>query len=534
VIQHQAKVQTALSTGFYGGKRQMKARISSIMDIGKKRTGVAILCVILVATIATGATFAAASQINIGDKVVGPFQAIAGDLLNTCNFPIVLPGYLPSTPGGNEYQWSIIPDIKSDTYSIEIDQKKPEDTLGMYVGTVSGNIGEPAAQPLEQQFQNENVGENTISLPHGIKGTEYLLDGYPNVVGSNAITWEDGSWSFFVTARPGGDFSTRTYAEKIVNAMENSGQTLPGVQGKLYFIYNGNMPMTEIAWQNKNGVWYSLDWQDPVDALQILQNMASINNTDQVWKNSFYQSVNYDPDKNLLSFTIPETVPEGYRFYLHVSGRLYMGDKSSGMSFHAFDEESQNYSWVSGKTYTYPLDSGGLDFCLLDYGLVDNSGQGTLYNITVLPNGAKNIVMDQEESEPAASASAQPSEFSVNINGKAYELGSTNIIPLEAVKTQQIKDTASGKINSLNSYDGFSVLRDDKQSITSIEITSAGAATHRGITVGMTKNDVLKAYPEIDPAQQHIKGLWYDNGISRIDFYFNDSDTLTEIVIYND
>ncbi len=97
-----------------------------------------------------------------------------------------------------------------------------------------------------------------------------------------------------------------------------------------------------------------------------------------------------------------------------------MGDKSSGMSFHAFDEESQNYSWVNGKTYTYPLDSGNLDFCLLAYGLIDNNGQETLYNITALPNGAKNIVMDQKESEPTASASVKPSEFSVNIKGKTY------------------------------------------------------------------------------------------------------------------
>lgn len=36
--------QTALSTNFYGGKRTLKNRLTSIMDTGKKKAGVAVLC----------------------------------------------------------------------------------------------------------------------------------------------------------------------------------------------------------------------------------------------------------------------------------------------------------------------------------------------------------------------------------------------------------------------------------------------------------------------------------------------------------
>lgn len=108
-------------------------------------------------------------------------------------------------------------------------------------------------------------------------------------------------------------------------------------------------------------------------------------------KDSFYKSVNYIPTKDLLSFKIPEKVPSGYKFYLHISGSMYMGNKSDIMSFHAFEEESQNYSWIKGKRYTYPLKSDGLVECLLVFGLIDKNNQEILYDIHVFPDGTKSI-----------------------------------------------------------------------------------------------------------------------------------------------
>jgi hypothetical protein len=107
----------------------------------------------------------------------------------------------------------------------------------------------------------------------------------------------------------------------------------------------------------------------------------------------FYESVDYEPGKGLLSFTIPETIPEGYRFYLHVSGRIFRGDKYNGRSFHAFDKESLNYTWENGKTYTYPLMSDGLDFIELSFGLQEKSNKTLIYEYTIhiLHDGTKNI-----------------------------------------------------------------------------------------------------------------------------------------------
>jgi hypothetical protein len=57
VVQYHSKLNTALSTNFYGGKNSMRTRISSIMDTSKKRMGAVIMSLALVATLATGFAF---------------------------------------------------------------------------------------------------------------------------------------------------------------------------------------------------------------------------------------------------------------------------------------------------------------------------------------------------------------------------------------------------------------------------------------------------------------------------------------------
>lgn len=59
VIQYKSRMTTALSTHFYGGKKGMKSRIFSIMDMKKKKTGLSILCAVFMLTLGTGAVLAA-------------------------------------------------------------------------------------------------------------------------------------------------------------------------------------------------------------------------------------------------------------------------------------------------------------------------------------------------------------------------------------------------------------------------------------------------------------------------------------------
>lgn len=57
VVKEQSSVQTAFSTDFYGGKKDMKRRIYSIMGPKKEKAGVAVVCLILIGTMGTGIAF---------------------------------------------------------------------------------------------------------------------------------------------------------------------------------------------------------------------------------------------------------------------------------------------------------------------------------------------------------------------------------------------------------------------------------------------------------------------------------------------
>jgi|GEM_PF-2970517 len=59
VVKFHSKLNTALSTNFYGGKKGMKNRISSIMDTRKKSMGMLIVCLALILSMGTGLVFAA-------------------------------------------------------------------------------------------------------------------------------------------------------------------------------------------------------------------------------------------------------------------------------------------------------------------------------------------------------------------------------------------------------------------------------------------------------------------------------------------
>ncbi len=70
-IGNRSGVQTVFSTNFNGGKKNMKKRISSILDTKAKKAGLIILCTVLIGTAATGIIFAStAKQTNAQNSYV--------------------------------------------------------------------------------------------------------------------------------------------------------------------------------------------------------------------------------------------------------------------------------------------------------------------------------------------------------------------------------------------------------------------------------------------------------------------------------
>ena len=70
VVRYQSNLKTALATNFYGGKKGMKKRIFSIMDTRSKKTGIAVLCGVLLLTFGTGFASAANEDADNAPKAI--------------------------------------------------------------------------------------------------------------------------------------------------------------------------------------------------------------------------------------------------------------------------------------------------------------------------------------------------------------------------------------------------------------------------------------------------------------------------------
>jgi len=64
VMKNQSKLKSALSTNFFGGKKGMKNRISSIMDTNKKKVGLGVICIALIITVVVWIASVAANSDN--------------------------------------------------------------------------------------------------------------------------------------------------------------------------------------------------------------------------------------------------------------------------------------------------------------------------------------------------------------------------------------------------------------------------------------------------------------------------------------
>lgn len=91
-------------------------------------------------------------------KIAAPFRPIAKTLLETSNFPVYLPAYLPPTPD-QRMEWLLNLDnldVSKNKFGIEIDEGQPGAKGGIYAGTLSGNIENHQGPPIVEQIINES------------------------------------------------------------------------------------------------------------------------------------------------------------------------------------------------------------------------------------------------------------------------------------------------------------------------------------------------------------------------------------------
>lgn len=103
----------------------------------------------------------------------------------------------------------------------------------------------------------------------------------------------------------------------------------------------------------------------------------------------FSYSVVFDHETGTLSFTIPKGLSPEDAFYIHVSGRVKMGD--GGMSFHLFEEESESNGWEPGKTYNHEFEKDTLLEALIVVGVQGHGKAEILYETQINIDESGNI-----------------------------------------------------------------------------------------------------------------------------------------------
>jgi hypothetical protein len=87
--------------------------------------------------------------------------------------------------------------------------------------------------------------------------------------------------------------------------------------------------------------------------------------------NSLISSINYDTKTQTLSFIIPKGIPEGYKWFVHISGH---GQYPQGPGvFNLFEDETYNYTWEPGKKYEYTFKENPLINCSIEVGMINKS-----------------------------------------------------------------------------------------------------------------------------------------------------------------
>ncbi|GAA0079274.1 hypothetical protein UT300005_36530 [Clostridium sp. CTA-5] len=94
--------------------------------------------------------------------------------------------------------------------------------------------------------------------------------------------------------------------------------------------------------------------------------------------NNFINSISYDKDSKILKITVPKTIPDGFKWFVHVDGHELMDNNP--VVFHAFEDESYNFIWKPGKTYTYEFKENPMLSCSIMVGLINKDAPHDIQN----------------------------------------------------------------------------------------------------------------------------------------------------------
>lgn len=127
---------------------------------------------------------------------------------------------------------------------------------------------------------------------------------------------------------------------------------------------------------------HPLDYAAILDAFKI-QKREGVTARWQDYIDALIGSITYTDDPGALSFTIPETRPDG-TFYLYLKTKGMVVYDPDGeyvpVELHTYDEEQKSQSWEPGKIYTLSLNDS-----IFEYNRMELHLEGELFVFDLLP-----------------------------------------------------------------------------------------------------------------------------------------------------
>ncbi|MBW6409087.1 M56 family metallopeptidase [Clostridium weizhouense] len=109
----------------------------------------------------------------------------------------------------------------------------------------------------------------------------------------------------------------------------------------------------------------------------------------------FSNSISYDKDAKVLKLTVPKTIPDGYKWLIHASGHELIDNVP--VVFHAFEDESYNFTWAGGQTYTHEFKENEMSSCTIRIGLIDKDGENDIKNNVIVTINNEGLVRKTPE-----------------------------------------------------------------------------------------------------------------------------------------
>lgn len=390
---------SAFSTYFYGGKGTVKKRLANLFDSSKKRKGTVALCVVLVVACVAGGLFACEMTAQQGSiKMLLPEQ-LPLSLARRRDDPNI---------GKNPIFWECT--VGSNVRSMILYLEE------YHNGRLVGVTGKAVLQVKGQRYI---ALPSVMKFPQGGK-MDWVMASCDIEGSGSTVSWSTQLPDSLAYRLPVPVWTTHVQANErqivldepillqsvIVDQRDASEEDKPKYNA-MRMQQDEEALVQELEYVYLFKCMFSQKWSEFVPFPEVQPPSAQ---DGELAIASLANSVLYNKAAGELEFQTPQAIPESCKLYIHVSGRTLTQD-GIGMSWHAYEEETETFDWGLNQTYFAYITPEDIDFIEITVGLVEEK-TGEMRYETVISVDAQGNVSDNKSYRPIGAKSG-PEVFEV-------------------------------------------------------------------------------------------------------------------------